>query len=186
MSVIYSNINHLPVSCKLYRVSLKYLYPSLAVNTDNFWEIHTENDFRVVRVVVVGTCACVRGAPDRRSPHFSTVEQPPSGFLLKPVAIVPPPPPLSVLIRRFSPLLPHAPDSPLSPSPLHPGRGLLDPSSGTPCQPHLPFRFPVHHLHWSRHSLSPPCPFRPSSILHTSVGPRLLIPSAFYTPPAIN
>ena len=46
----------------------------------------------------------------------------------------------------------------------------------------LPFRFPVHRLHWSRHSLSPPCPFRPSSIRQTSVGPVLLIPSAFYTP----
>ena len=50
----------------------------------------------------------------------------------------------------------------------------------------LPFRFLVHPLHWSGHSLSPPCPFRPSSILQTSVGPRLLIPPAFHTPPALN
>ena len=70
-------------------------------------------------------------------------------------------------------------------SPLHPGPGFLDPSSDTPCQPHLPFQFPLHRLHWSRHSLSPPCPFRPSSILQTSVGPGLLMPSAFYTPPAL-
>ena len=47
----------------------------------------------------------------------------------------------------------------------------------------LPFRFPVHRLHWSRHSLSPPCP---SSILQISVGPGIRIPSAFYTPPALN
>ena len=94
-----------------------------------------------------------------------------------------PPPPLSVLIRRPSPLLPYAPDSLLPPTPFHTGPGLLDPSSDTPCQPHFPFRFPVHRLHWSRHSLSPPCPFHPSSVLQTSVGPGLLIPSAFYTPP---
>ena len=75
------------------------------------------------------------------------------------------------------------PSSPLSP--LHPGPSLLDPSSDTPCQPHLPFRFPVHRLHWSRHSLSSPCPFRPSYVLQTSVGPGLLIPSALYTPPAL-
>ena len=48
------------------------------------------------------------------------------------------------------------------------------------------FRFRIHCLHWSRHSLSAPCPFWVSSVLETSVGPGLLIPSAFYTPPAPN
>ena len=98
-------------------------------------------------------------------------------------------------------------------SPLHPGPGLQDPVNKTfcfgplstactapvihcpplcpfcvtPCQQHLPFRFPVHRLHWSCHSLSPLCPFRPSSILQTSVDPGLLITSAFYTPlPSTN
>ena len=83
--------------------------------------------------------------------------------------------PSSLPATTLCPRLPHPP------SPLHPGPGLLDPSSDTPCQPHLPFRFPVHRLHWSRHSLSPPCPFRPSSIFQTSVGP-----SAFCTPHALN
>ena len=36
--------------------------------------------------------------------------------------------------------------------------GLLDPSSDTTCKLHLPFWFPVHRLHWSCHSLSPPVP----------------------------
>ena len=71
-------------------------------------------------------------------------------------------PPLSVLIRRPTLLLhvPYAPSSLLPPSPLHPGPGLLDPSSGIPCQPHLPFWFLVHHLHWSHHSPSPPVPLQ--------------------------
>ena len=83
------------------------------------------------------------------SQHYRNL---PPGSLSEPVSILlpPGPTPLSVLIRRPSPLLPYATDSLL---PLHPGPGLLDPSSGTPCQPHLPFRFPVHRLHWSRHSL---------------------------------
>ena len=53
---------------------------------------------------------------------------------------------------------------------------------------HLLFRFPVHRLyiHWSRHSLSLPCSFCPPSVLQTSVGRGPLIPSAFYTPPALN
>ena len=79
--------------------------------------------------------------------------------------------------------MPPTPSS-LPPSPS--SAGLLDSSSDTPCQPHLPFRFPVHCLHWSRHSLSPPCPFHPPCVLQTSVGPGLLISSAFYTPPALN
>ena len=60
--------------------------------------------------------------------------------------------------RRFESLvLPPTtlcPRTPPPPFPLHPGPGLLDPSSGIPCQS--------------------PCPFRPSSILQTNVGPFLL------------
>ena len=79
---------------------------------------------------------------------------------------------------RRSPLLPYAPDSLLPPFPLHPGPGLQDPVNNT-------FRFgslstaytgPVIHC-------PPLCPFRPSSILQTSVDPGLLITSAFYSPP---
>ena len=53
------------------------------------------------------------GAPNRRSPHFRTIATSPTGFLPKPVAILLPlgSTPLSVLIRRPSPLLPYAPNS---------------------------------------------------------------------------
>ena len=93
--------------------------------------------------------------------RISALSQPPTGFIPKPVIILLPqalPHPLSVLICRPSPLLPYAPSSllPLSP-------GLLDPSNGTPYQPHLSFWYPVHHLHWSHHSLSPTVP--PPSII---------------------
>ena len=57
----------------------------------------------------------------------------------------PKPYPLLVLIRRPSSVLPYAPESLIPPSTLHPGVGLLDPSNGTPCQPHLHFLFPVHN-----------------------------------------
>ena len=75
---------------------------------------------------------------------------------------------------------------PLLPPPPFPPSSRPGPSE--PFQWHslsttLPFRFPVHCLHRSPHSLSSPCPFRPSSILQTSVGPGLLIPSAFFTLP---
>ena len=71
----------------------------------------------------------------------------------------PPPPPYPPFGSNPSPPPPTlCPRLPPLPFPLHPDPGLLDPSSGTPCQPHFPFRFPVHRLHWSRHSLSPPVP----------------------------
>ena len=108
----------------------------------------------------IGVCAVLLIAVFR----ISALSQPPTGFIPKPVTILLPPSPthpLSVLIRRPSPLLPNAPESP----PLHPSPGLLDPSSGTPCQQHVPFRFPVHRLHWSCHSLSPTMPL-PSVIRH--------------------
>ena len=90
---------------------------------------------------------------------------------------VPPPPPYYPM-----PLLPPPPFAPSS----WPG-----PSGPFKCHSlstHLLFRFPVHRLyiHWSRHSLSLPCSFCPSSVLWTSVGQGPLIPSAFYTPPALN
>ena len=128
----------------------------------------------------IGSCAVLLIA----GLHISALEQPPTGFLPKPVAIPPPPPrpyPLSVLIRRPSPLLPYAPSSLLPPPPFPPSS--------------LPVTLPVNHtFHFGSPSpptLVPsftvsPCPFRPSSVLQTSVGPGLLIPSAFYTPPALN
>ena len=90
---------------------------------------------------------------------------------------VPPPPPYYPM-----PLLPPPPFAPSS----WPG-----PSGPFKCHSlstHLLFRFPVHRLyiHWSRHSLSLPCSFCPSSVLWTSVGQGPLIPSAFYSPPALN
>ena len=126
------------------------------------------------------------GAPDRRSP-LAALGQPPSDTTHVSVT-KPRPPPCPPSGTNPVPLPPTTlcPDSLLPPSPFHPGPGLQDPSSVTPCQQHLPFRFPVHRLHWSCHSLSPLCPFRPSSVLQTSVDPGLLIPSAFYTPPALN
>ena len=102
----------------------------------------------------------------------------------------PPPPPRSYPPFGSNPssLRPTTlcPDSRLPPPPLHPGPGLLD----------LPVTLPVNHaFHFSSpstaytgpviHCLSP-CPYRPPSVLQTSVGPGLLIPSAFYTPPALN
>ena len=132
----------------------------------------------------IGSCAVLLIAGLR----ISALEQPPTGFLPKPVAILLPQalPPLSVLIRRPSPLLPYAPDSLLPPSPPSSRPGPSEPFQWHSLSTTLPFRFPVHRLHWSHHSLSPPCPFRPSSIIQTSVGPGLLIPSEFYTPHALN
>ena len=54
----------------------------------------------------------------------------------------PPPPPPFGSNPSSLPLLPYALDSLLSASPLHPGPGLLDPSSDTPCQPHFQFGSP--------------------------------------------
>ena len=105
------------------------------------------------------------GAPDRRSPlaalaqptsdttHVS-VTKPPTPPPLPP----PPPPPTSGTNPVPLPPTTLCPRLPPPPSPLHPGPGLQDPSSVTPCQQHLPFRFPVHRLHWSCHSLSPIVP----------------------------
>ena len=123
--------------------------------------------------------------------RISALQQPPTGFLPKPAAILLPPgtTPLSVLIRRPPTPHPYYPMPPTPPYPLPPSSrpGPTGPFQWhAPCQPHLPFRFPVHRLYRSRHSMYPPCPFRPSSVLQTSVGPGLLIPSAFCTPPAIN
>ena len=119
----------------------------------------------------------MRDAPDRRSPHFSTIT---TSHWLPPQAsrYIPPPgpTPLSILLIRRASLLPYVP----TPCPL-------DPSSDTPCQP----RLANHAFHFGSlstaytgpviHCLSP-CPYRPSSVLQTSVGPGLLIPSAFYPP----
>ena len=136
-------------------------------------------------------CRWVRGALDRRCPHFSTIATP-TGFIPKPVATrpsrpAPPAQPPSVLI--LPPPLPHYPPPP--PPPHYP----MPPSS----QPGPSGPFKWHSLSTTRSIFSiphpplihtgpiihclPPCPFRPSSVLQTSVGPGLLIPSVFYTPP---
>ena len=91
----------------------------------------------------------------------------------------PPPPPPPQPYPHFGynpsslPLLPYALDSLLPPFP---------PSSRP--RPSGPFHFgsPSTAYTGPCHSLSPPCLFRPSSVLQTSVDPGLLIPSAFYTP----
>ena len=98
--------------------------------------------------------------------RISALSQPPAGFLPKPVAIFlpPSPTPLSVLIRHPSLPTTLCPRLPPPPCPLHPGPGLLDPSSGTPFSPHLPLWLPDHCLHWSRLSLSPTVPL--PSVIH--------------------
>ena len=126
------------------------------------------------------------GAPDRRSPHFSTIATshwlppkasrytpPPKPYLPFGSNPSPPPPP---------PILPYAPDSLLSPPPFIPARAFWT----------LPVTLPVTHtFHFGSPSTAytgpvihclPPCSFRPSSVPQTSVSPGLLIPSAFYTP----
>ena len=130
----------------------------------------------------------VRGAPDRRSPHFSTIttshRPPPQASHYTPSPRPYPPlgsnpsslPPTTLCPRLLPP-----------PFPLPPGPSLLDPSSDTP---------PVNHtFHFGSPSTAytgpvihclPPCPFCLSSVLQTSIGPGLLIASAFYTPPAHN
>ena len=94
--------------------------------------------------------------------RISALSQPPTSFLPKPVATLPPPPPpppqpypTSVIIRRPSPyyLMPSTPSSPLPP--FIPTRALWT----------LPFWFPVHRLHWSLSFTVSPVPlpsvFRP-------------------------
>ena len=94
----------------------------------------------------------------------------------------PPPPPFgsnpsSLTPTTLCPLLP--------PSPFIPARAFCT----------LPVTLPVNHTSISvprppptvvPSFTSPPCPFRQSSILQTSVSPGLLIPCAFYTPPALT
>ena len=59
---------------------------------------------------------------------------------------------------------------------------LVAPSS----QPHIPLPLPVYRLQWFSHSLClPPRPFRPSSVLQTSVGLVLLAPTTCYIPPSL-
>ena len=141
----------------------------------------------------------VRGAPDRRSLHFSTIA---TSHWLPPQAsrhIPHPPGPTLPFSSNPSPPPPYTPPPPPPPPPhlsyapdsLLPLPPSSRPGPSEPFQWHslsttLPFPFPVHRIHWSRHSLSPLCPFCPSSILQTSVCPGLLIPSAFYIPPALN
>ena len=102
----------------------------------------------------------VRGAPDRRSPHFSTITTshrppPPSQSLHSSPKALPPFGFQSVVPPPYYPMPPTT-SSPLPPSPRPEPSGPFQWHS--PCQPHLPFRFPVNRLHWSRHSLSPPMP----------------------------
>ena len=96
-----------------------------------------------------------------------------------------PPPPLSVLIHSPSHYYP-MPQLPPPPSSFIPAWALWT----------LPVTLPVNHaFHFGSpstaytgpviHCLSL-CPYRPSSVLQTSVGPGPLICSAFYTPPALN
>ena len=138
-----------------------------------------------------GLDGIVRGGPDRRSPHFSTITTShwllpwASRYILLPQALPPPPP--SVLIRRPPPYypMPSTPPYPLPPF-SHPQalRALLMVS---PVEYHFRFGFiapaytgPVFHC-------LPVSPFRPSSVLLTSVGSTFIIPFCFFnTPPALR
>ena len=102
----------------------------------------------------------VRGAPDRRSPHFSTITT--SHFLPKPVAILlpqtlpHPPPPFGSNPSSLPPTLcPRLPPTPYPPS-VSPGpSGPLPWSSPpSPRRPPLPFQLHIPCLHWLRLSLS--------------------------------
>ena len=129
----------------------------------------------------------MRGAPDRRSPHFSTIATS-HGFFPKPVAILLPQAlPPSFGSKSVAP----PPNYPMPPTPSSP----LPPFIPTRALWTLPVTLPVNRTSISvlrppptlvQSFTVPPCPFRPSSIPQTSVGPGLLIPSAFYTPPALN
>ena len=92
----------------------------------------------------------VCGAPDHRSP-LAALAQPPSDTthvsVTKPLT-----PTLPPFWYESSPLPPTT-LCPLLPPPPFPPSSWPGPSG--PCQQHLPFRFPVHRLHWSCHSLSP-------------------------------
>ena len=115
----------------------------------------------------------MRGAPDHRSPHFSTI------------ATCPRPPPFGSNSSSL-PLLPYALDFLLLHSPLHLAYAFWTLLMALSDQPHILLLLPVCRLHWLRHSLClPPCPFCASSILQTSVGPVLLAPSACFISPAL-
>ena len=132
----------------------------------------------------------VRGAPDRRSPYFSTIAT--SHSISQSLYFPPPPPPPRPYPPPFG-------SNPSSPPPYYP----MPSTPSSPLPPFilarafwtLPVTLPVNHTSISVPRRPPtlvpsftvsPYPFRPSSILQTSVGPGLLIPSAFYTPPALN
>ena len=127
----------------------------------------------------------MRGAPDRRSPHFSTIT---TSHWLPPQAsrYIPPPRPYPTFDSSNPSCFP---PTTLCPDSLPPGPFQWHSLSTTPCQPRLPFRFPVHRLHWSRHSLSlavplpsvirPPDQCRP----RTPYPLRVLPPPPTPTPP---
>ena len=122
--------------------------------------------------------------------RISALSQPPTGFLPKPVAILLPqalpPPPFGSNPSSLPPYYP-MPPTPSSPSP----RFIPTGPSG-PFQWHSLSTTPSISVPRPPPTLVPsftvsPCPFRPSSVLQTSVGPGLLIPSTFYTPlPSTN
>ena len=117
--------------------------------------------------------------------HISALSHPPTGFIPKPVAIFLPPSltALSVLIRHPSPLLPYAPDSLL---PFIPARAFWTLQAALPVNHTFCFSSPSTAYTCLVIDCPPPCLSHPSSVLQTSVGPGLLIPSAFYPPPSTN
>ena len=94
------------------------------------------------------------GAPDRRSP-LTALAQPPSdtthvSVTKPPTSALPPSGTNPVPLPPPTTLCPRLPPPPFPPS--------SRPGPSGPCQENLPFRFPVHRLHWSCHSLSPIVP----------------------------
>ena len=157
------------------------------------WKIKSKSNFPVsfslisAEMNLVGNYQTLRGLRTVNPEGLQSTSFPtnPVAILLPPgptpppfgsnLSFPPPPPPPP-------PLLPYAPNSLLSPYPLLPARAFCT----------LPVALPVKHtFHFGSPSTAytgpiihclPPCPFRPSSVLQTSVGPGLLIPTTFYTP----
>ena len=146
-------------------------------NFDTHHISHCINSYITHTTYFVGACMCavllIAGL------RISALSQPPTAYLPKPVAILPPPPPPppphthththrdpttpSVLIRRPSPLLPDAPHSLLPHSPLHPARAFWTftvssraPSIRPPDQCKHRTPYPLHILHFPCPQLTPP------------------------------
>ena len=136
-------------------------------------------------VMGVGLCAVLLIAGLR----ISALSQLPTGFLPKSQSLYssPKPCPPSPFGSNPSPLplLPYAPNSLLPP--FIPTRAFWTVQVAIPVNhtfrfdsPSTTYTGPIIHC-------LPPCPFCPSSFNQTSVGPGLLICSAFYTPlPSTN